>query len=142
MTSGNAHISIRNRFMHAMTRPAARVGLVALGAVHTVVPLLDALAGAWFADRYLAANVTGAERVAYLAVAAVVALAAVDRTVCDATRRVHQGVHARVYGPRTWSCEDCGAYITAARWTPAEAAVFEEHLADPAAHGCNPAPQQ
>lgn len=142
MTSENAPLGIRHRITGALARPAVRVGLVALGIGQAAVPLAGAIVGALFADRYLAAHVTGGERLAYIAVAAVVVLAAVDRTVSDATHRLYQRVYASVYGPRTWSCEDCGAAITAERWSPGDALVFEQHLADPAAHGCNPAPQQ
>lgn len=138
MTSGNARIGIRNRIMN---RLGPRLGLAMLGAVGLAAPLAAAIGGAWFTEAQLADDVTGAARVAYVAVAAVVALAAVDSIVCNATRGLYRRLYASIHGPRTWSCEDCGASINADRWTPDEAATFEELLADPAAHRCT-GPQQ
>ncbi|MCX5426098.1 hypothetical protein [Streptomyces sp. NBC_00078] len=132
--------STRNRATHATPRPAARLALGLLALVHAAVPAAGAIAGAWAADSLLGPGVTGPARVACLALAAVLTLAAVDRTVTDLTDRAHRRTYGLVHGPRSWSCEDCETRITARRWTPYEAAAFEAHVSDPAAHDCTAKP--
>ncbi|MFF5809087.1 hypothetical protein [Streptomyces sp. NPDC012746] len=127
----------RNRVTHTITRGKARAGLVALALVHTLAAPAAAVAGAWFAELHLTDGMTGMGRVVVLALAAVLALSAVDRTVTGWTERAHRHMYGRVHGPRSWSCADCGTQITARRWTPYDAATFETFLADPLAHGCD-----
>lgn len=129
----------RNRIAHTISRPATRAGLLALNVTRTAVPILAALLGAGVIEQQLAPDVTGLARVAYIALAAIVTGFAVDSAVSDLTDRAHRRLHARVYGQRSWWCEACGASITAHHWDTYDAAVFEQHLADPAAHGCTAA---
>lgn len=139
MNPGNA----RTRFGGRITESglAARAALVGLGVLATVVPLAAAVLAAVVLDPQLAPGLPHWQHLAWTVTGAALVLAAVDSTLGRATAGLTRRLHGRVHGPRTWSCEDCGVGITAARWTPYEAAVFEEHLADPAAHGCTGTPQ-
>ncbi|MFI7142871.1 hypothetical protein ACIBQ5_35770 [Streptomyces massasporeus] len=128
----------RNRVAHTIPLRTARAGLLALGLVRAAVPAVAAVAAARVVETQLADHVHGLGRVAFLVLAAVVALFAIDSAVTELTERPYRRAYGRVHGPRSWSCEDCGREITARQWTPSDAAVFEAHLADPAAHHCNP----
>ncbi|MFD4020635.1 hypothetical protein [Streptomyces sindenensis] len=132
--------STRSHTPHATPRPTARFALALIALAQAAVPAAGAIAGAWAADSLLGQGVTGPARVACLALAAVLTLTAVDRTVIDLTDQTHRRTYGLVHGPRSWSCEDCGTRITARRWTPYEAAAFEAHVSDPAAHDCTTKP--
>jgi hypothetical protein len=128
----------RSRGAHPIPLGAARAALLTLGLVRAAVPAVAAVAAARGVETQLADSFHGLGRVAFLVLAAVVALSAVDSVVTELTERPYRLAYGRVHGPRSWSCEDCGREITARQWTPYDAAVFEAHLADPAAHHCNP----
>ncbi|MDJ0345546.1 hypothetical protein QMK19_33920 [Streptomyces sp. H10-C2] len=129
--------SSQSNVLHTIPAASARLLLLGLGLVHVAAAPAAALGAAWLLDAQLADHVRGFARVAYIVVVAIVALAAVDRTVTDLTEPAHRLAYGRLNGPRTWSCEDCGRTIAARLWTPYEAAAFEAHLADPAAHDCD-----
>lgn len=124
----------RNNVVHTIPLGTARLRLLVLGLVRTAVPPLAALAVARVIEPQL--NADGFARLAYVVLAAIVALSAVDNVLTNATERAYRRAYGRVHGPRSWSCEDCGRQITAREWTPFDAAAFETHLADPRAHGC------
>ncbi|MGW2456772.1 hypothetical protein ACWCTA_36415 [Streptomyces sp. NPDC001704] len=124
----------RNDVVHTIPLGTARLRLLVLGLVRTAVPPLAALAVARVVEPQL--NADGFARLAYLVLAAILALSAVDNVLTNATDRAYRRAYGRVHGPRSWSCEDCGRQITAREWTPFDAAAFETHLADPRAHGC------
>ncbi|MFK0296645.1 hypothetical protein ACIQU6_40095 [Streptomyces sp. NPDC090442] len=121
---------------NATTAPlgTARLRLLALGFVRTVVPVIVAITAAQATEQQLDAS--GFARVVYLVLVAVVVLAAVENALGEVTERAYRRAYGRVHGPRSWSCDDCGRAITAQEWAPYAAAAFETHLADPRAHAC------
>ncbi|NUV64296.1 hypothetical protein [Streptomyces sp. CAI-85] len=142
MTSGNSKTRLggRGRTLDGGTL-SARAGLAALTTLGVAAPFTAAVLGGLVIEEQLAPGLPNWQHLAYTIGAAVMILSAVDTTLGRITHRTEQRLSGRIYGPRTWSCEDCPATITAHRWTPYDAAAYEQLLADPAAHGCT-GPQQ